>query len=85
MNSQRSSHDISTVMSRNMLGVILGFCNLCSFPILRTLNKKFKNVITDAKTLPIFSDYISEKKNLDSIYNINIAFQEGSSKDSYIT
>ena len=42
LQQQRSTNNISSVLSKNMIGVLLGFCDLGTLPQLTKLNRKFK-------------------------------------------
>ena len=63
LQAQASRNNISSVLSKNILGVVLGFCKLETLPQLTRLNRKFKSVISDEKILPIYSEYIQEREN----------------------
>ena len=63
LQAQRSTNNISSVLSKNILGVLLGFIDLETLPKLTRLNRKFKSVISDEKILPIYSEYIQEREN----------------------
>lgn len=66
LNSQNSKN-INTMLSRNMLGIIIEFSDfLTIFEILK-VNKKFKKVISSDK---LFCDFIEERNILNKIENI---------------
>ena len=61
--SEMSQNNISKVLSRNMLGLVLQFVQLSDLPTVGKLNKKFRDVIRDEKKLPLFKEYIEEKSS----------------------
>lgn len=67
---QKSSNDISTILSTNMIGYLLEFVKLNSLPTLGTLNKKFKRVICDEKILPLYYIFIEERKHSRYLTNV---------------
>jgi hypothetical protein len=85
LQAQRSTNNISSILSKNILGVLLGFCDLETLPQLTKLNRKFKSVISDEKILPIFSEYIKERENSRKIEDASDVFHDKKSKTSYIT
>ena len=85
LQAQRSTNNISSVLSKNILGVILGFIHLETLPQLTRLNRKFKSVISDEKILPIFSEYIKERESSRKIQDAREVFYDKKSKTSYIT
>jgi hypothetical protein len=79
---QVSSKSMSNVLSKNIIGVILGFCNLNTLSILVKIDKKFRIVLSN---LPIFSDFITEMRNSFSFSQAKEIFDKGNSDTSYIT
>ena len=82
---QISSNNISTVLSKNMLGCVLEFVKLNTLPTLGRLNKKFNIVIFKENKLPLFHEFIEEKRHLRSITNKRDIFWGRYSKTSYIS
>lgn len=88
MPSQISLNNISKVLSRNMLGIILGFSNINDLLCFIKLNRKFKKLIENATILPIFSLFIKEIEYIKRFKNAHTIIIEGNKpnlKPSYIT
>jgi hypothetical protein len=62
-----SKENISNALSKNLLQVVLEFSDLNTLPKLTRLNRKFKSVISDKTRLPIFTEYIEERKKSNRI------------------
>ena len=75
--AEKSKNNISQVLSKNILGVALGFCNLNTLLKLARLNRRIKSVISDEKIFPIFSEYIKETERFRIIKESRDAFYDG--------
>ena len=83
--AERSTKNISCVLSKNVLGVVLGFCDLNTLPEITKLNRKIKSVISDEKIIPMFSEYLKERKYTRRIKKFCEVFFDDDSRTSYIT
>ncbi len=82
---QVSSNNISEVLSSNMIGCFLQFVKLNSLPTLGTLNKKFKRVIFNEKKLPLYKEFIEERRHSRYLTDSREVFRVEDSKNTYIS
>lgn len=66
--------DVSTVLSRNMLGYVCQFVKLNSLASIGKVNTKFKKKICDKNKVPLFNVYLEERRNSRSITDMEEVF-----------
>ncbi len=74
--ANRSSSNITQVLRKDLLGIILEFCNLENLIIIQGLNQKVFHLVRNSKKVPIFSVFIDERKYLRS----SISFYKNKNK-----